>query len=314
MKKFDLVITPGDPQGIGPEVTAKALIKLSSRLRGHTIVIAGSSEPFQAWESKLKKYKIEFFEPPRRSTPGYQSGWSIEVATQFVLAAPASRALVTGPVHKERLQSGGYQFRGHTDFLAHLTDTQSVTMMLANELFRVCLVTNHCPLSEVSARITPKSLETTFLHARDYAIHLLGKRKPKIAFLGLNPHSGENGILGFEEKTILSPTLSRLKAKYKETSISGPHPADSFFAIEKSRKSKDRSDVIIAMYHDQGLIPVKLSNFSESMNMTLGLPIIRTSVDHGTAFDIAGKNTADPGSMIYAIERALNYLEVRNKK
>lgn len=311
MKKIDLVITPGDPDGIGPEVTAKAISKISTKLKHHEIVIFGAYSPFKRYSALLKKNKVTFFEPPKLSRPGYQAGWSIETATQFVLASPKSRVLVTGPISKERLQEGGYFFKGHTDFLANLTHTRDVTMMLANDLFRVTLVTNHCSLSEVSKKITAKSLEVAFLHSYSFARELLKKKKPKIAFLGLNPHSGENGILGIEEKRVILPTLKKLSLKYKDAVISGPHPADSFFAIESKLPAKSRQDVIIAMYHDQGLIPVKLSDFSHSLNMTLGLPMIRTSVDHGTAFDIANKNRADPSSMIYAIEKALEYSESR---
>jgi len=139
----------------------------------------------------------------------------------------------------------------------------------------------------------------------------LGKKSPKLSILGLNPHAGEGGLLGSEEQNIIIPTLKKLSKSFKQVRFSGPVAADSFFAVEAKRPAKLRSDLIIALYHDQGLIPVKLSNFSQSMNMTLGLPIIRTSVDHGTAFDIAGKNKADPGSMVYAIEKALTYLKNR---
>ncbi len=311
MKKVDLVITPGDPDGIGPEVTSKALASLSKKLKGHEIVIFGASAPFKRYASLLKNHRVTFFEPPKNSSPGYQSGWSIETATQFVLAGPKSRVMVTGPISKERLQEGGYFFKGHTDFLASLTQTREVTMMLANSVFRVTLVTNHCSLSEVSKKLTPRALETTFHHSYWFAKDMLKKKKPKIAILGVNPHSGENGILGREEKEVLIPVMSKLQAKYKDARISGPHPADSFFAMEARSKMTARHDVIIAMYHDQGLIPVKLSNFSDSLNMTLGLPFIRTSVDHGTAFDIAKKNKADPSSMIYAIEKAIEYSKSR---
>lgn len=311
MSKVDLVITPGDPDGIGAEVTAKAISRLSKVLKKHEIVIVGASQPFKRYKALIKGNKITFFEPPKLSGPGYQSGWAIETATQFVMAAPKSRVLVTGPISKERLQEGGYFFKGHTDFLANLTHTREVTMMLANEIFRVALVTNHCSLKEVSQKVTAQSLETTFLHSYSFVKDLLKRKKPRIAFLGLNPHSGENGILGSEENKVIIPTLKKLQKKFKDTVITGPHPADSFFAIESKISPAKRHDVVIAMYHDQGLIPVKLSNFSESLNLTLGLPMIRTSVDHGTAFDIARKNKADPSSMIYAIKKALEYSAAR---
>ena len=309
-----LVITPGDPEGIGPEVTAKALSTLSAKLRSIDIVIFGASKPFRRYTRLFKNLRVTFFEPPERAASGYQSGWSIETATQFVMADPRSRAMVTGPISKERLQEGGYFFKGHTDFLADLTHTKHVTMMLANELFKVALATNHCSLAEVSRLITAEKLNTTFEHAYSFAKRTLKKKNPKIAVLGLNPHSGENGILGNEENKIIIPAMKAYQKRHPDLVMTGPHPADSFFAIEAHKKKKERHDVIVAMYHDQGLIPVKLSDFSNSLNMTLGLPMIRTSVDHGTAFDIAGKNKANPSSMIYAIKKALEYIKTKEQK
>lgn len=308
-----LVITPGDPDGIGPEVTAKALFSLSKKLKGVEVVIFGSSKPFKAYQKLLKPLKVTFFEPPERSSPGYQAGWSIETATQFVMASPKSRMLVTGPISKERLQEGGFFFKGHTDFLADLTHTKDVTMMLANETFRVLLATNHCALKDVATVLTANKLQTTLTHAYFYSKEMLSRKKPKIAVLGLNPHSGENGILGHEELKMIIPTMKQFSKRYKDAVLTGPHPADSFFAIEKGKSKTQRHDVIVAMYHDQGLIPVKLSDFNNSLNMTLGLPIIRTSVDHGTAFDIAKKNIADESSMIYAIQKALEYSQKQRK-
>jgi 4-hydroxythreonine-4-phosphate dehydrogenase len=313
LKNIDLVITPGDPDGIGPEVTAKAIAALLPQLRSTSIVMVGSRKAFKKSPALLKLPNLLFIEPPSRSSGGYQSGWAIETASQFVMAAPRSRLLVTGPISKERLQEAGFKYQGHTDFLAHLTHTAKVTMMLANDQFRVALVTNHCPLSEVSKRITPQAITQTFLHAYQFCENDLGKARPKIAILGLNPHAGESGIIGREEEKVIIPTLLGLRAQFRNAEITGPHPADSFFAIEQMKPKSKRQDLIIALYHDQGLIPVKLSNFSQSMNMTLGLPIVRTSVDHGTAFDIAGKNKADPGSMIYAIQNGLHYLARRRK-
>ncbi len=311
MKPFELVITPGDPEGIGPEVTAKALDSLRSELQGVHTLIVGSRAPFRKLQKHLKGIDHDFFEPPERSSPGYQSGWSIETATQMVLAAPASRVLVTGPISKERLQGAGFPFHGHTDFLAHLSRAKPVTMMLANDLFRVALVTNHCPLSEVSAKIHRKSLEVAIRNSSDFLTGMLGVKNPRIAVLALNPHAGEGGILGKEESKVIVPALQAIGKTLPAVTLTGPHPADSFFAIEAARPAKSRHHLILALYHDQGLIPVKLSNFSESMNMTLGLPFVRTSVDHGTAFDIAGKNKADSGSMRYAIRNALGLIKKR---
>ena len=313
MKPLDLVITPGDPDGIGPEVTAKAIHALHSELKGHSLVIVGSSAPFRRYKNLLKNKDILFFEPPKRSSPGYQAGWAIETATQFVMAAPQSRVLVTGPISKERLQQGGYFFKGHTDFLAELTQTPDVTMMLANEKFKVSLVTNHCAVIDIAKNITPARLHITFVQSYAFAKDLLGKKKPRIAVLGLNPHAGENGILGKEEKKIIAPAIVAFQKKYPDVRMSGPHSADGFFASEAALPIEKRHDVIVAKYHDQGLIPVKLSDFSNSLNMTLGLPIVRTSVDHGTAFNIAKKDKADPSSMIYAIRKAIQFRQSLSK-
>ena len=306
MKNKCIVITPGDPDGIGPEVTAKALYQLKSKLSKHEIILFGARKAFSKYSTLLPK-SVQFFEPPLRASPGYQSGWAIEMATQFVMAAPKSRILITGPISKERLQQGGYFFNGHTDFLAKLSRTPNVTMMLANDFFRVSLVTNHCAIKEVSSQLTEKKLLTTFEHTRHFVKDYLHQKKPKLAILGLNPHAGENDILGTEENKIIIPAMKLFSEKYSDVRLSGPHPADSFFAIEKTKKKSDQHHAVVAMYHDQGLIPIKLSNFNDSLNITLGLPFTRTSVDHGTAFDISGKNKADPSSMNYAIRKALEY-------
>ena len=309
MSTKSLVITPGDPEGIGPEVTALALSRLKSRLRSREVVIFGSRKPFRKYKSLIAGLDLHFFEPPEKSSPGYQSGWSIETATQFVMASPKNRVLVTGPISKERLQASGYKFNGHTDFLAHLTKVHEVTMMLANDQIKAVLVTDHCSLHEVTRHLTPARLFKTFLHAEKYAREFEGKKRPKIAVLGVNPHAGENGILGLEEEELIIPAMKTFQKKFPSVRMTGPHPSDSFFAVEKMTAPKDRHDVIVAMYHDQGLIPVKLTDFSNTLNLTLGLPFIRTSVDHGTAFSIAGKGKADPGSMIYAIKKGIDYSE-----
>jgi 4-hydroxythreonine-4-phosphate dehydrogenase len=305
MKRLTLAITPGDPRGIGPEVTQKALKKLLKELKGVKIFIF--SQPFKVDE----KLDVEFVIPSEINKTA--CGWAIESAVSFVLKDPTNRALITGPINKVTLQAEGYPFKGHTDLLQYLTKSRTVTMVLANDWFRVALVTNHCPLRAVVSSISSTKIVQTIEQAADFTRKHLGKRKPKIAVLGLNPHAGEEGILGNEESKIIIPgmnkALKNAKLKNQSLELTGPHSSDSFFAMEKARvKKKQGHDFIIAQYHDQGLIPVKLSDFSNGLNLTMGLPFIRTSVDHGTAFDIAGKGVADPGSMIYAIRKALNYL------
>ncbi len=322
----EIVITPGDPEGVGPEVTAKALRALRATLGQRSIKIFGSQTPFK--KISLPRLKIEFIEPPSielnkiKSTlrksgfslPGFQSGWSIQAATEYLLQSPQGRTpLITGPISKERIQAGGFKYRGHTDMLAELTRTPQVTMMLANNHFRVALLTDHCPLHAVSSRLTPALLDKTFHNLYRFTTQQLGIDRPKIAVLGLNPHAGEGGLLGQEEKKILSPAMKRARKRWPSLQIEGPISADSYFGVIMNQKKSIRPDIILACYHDQGLIPVKLSGFGSSVNITIGLPFIRTSVDHGTAFSIAGKNQADPGSMICAIQSALELSSIQRR-
>jgi 4-hydroxythreonine-4-phosphate dehydrogenase len=305
MKKRTLVITPGDPKGIGPEVTRKALHALRKELKNIQIRIY--SKKFKVTEP----LNIEFIEPPASKTKS-NCGWAIVEAVRFITESPNDRFLVTGPISKKTLNAEGFRFKGHTDLLAHLTGSPDVTMVLANDWFKVALVTNHCPIKDVAKLLTTEKVSKTIEHATIFAKQHLGRKKPKIAVLGLNPHAGEGGLLGVEESEIIIPGMKKAhknaKMKGIQLELTGPHPAYSFFAVEKERVKKNKGhDMIIAQYHDQGLIPVKLSDFSNGLNLTLGLPLMRTSVDHGTAFDIAGKNKADPGSMIYAIRKALEY-------
>jgi 4-hydroxythreonine-4-phosphate dehydrogenase len=305
MKHRTLVITPGDPKGIGPEVTRKALQSLRKELKGIKIRIY--SKKFKMDPS----LNVEFVEPPTEKSKSH-CGWAIVEAVRFILESPQDRILVTGPISKQTLNSEGFAYKGHTDLLADLTCSPAVTMVLANDWFRVALVTNHCPLKDVSGLLTAQKVSKTIDHASKFAKESLGRKKIRIAVLGLNPHAGENGLLGSEESQIIIPgmkiALKNAKKNGIHLELTGPHPSDSFFAVEKERVKKNKGhDLIIAQYHDQGLIPVKLLDFSNGLNLTLGLPFIRTSVDHGTAFDIAGKNKADPGSMIYAIRKALEY-------
>jgi 4-hydroxythreonine-4-phosphate dehydrogenase len=307
MNPITLVITPGDPNGIGPEVTKKALNFLWKELKTIKVVVYSKKFPVH------KSTNIEFITPLKNKPTGEQVGWAIEQATQLVNQSNKNHALITGPINKLSFQNSGYNFKGHTDFLASLTKSKNVTMVLANDWFRVGLVTNHCSIKDVPKNITVKKIVTTIEQAAKFCREHLGKKCPNIAVLGLNPHAGENGILGSEESRFIIPAMEQVIENSKKLGLkiklSGPHPADSFFAVEKENVKKNKGhDFIIAQYHDQGLIPVKLSDFSNGLNLTLGLPFIRTSVDHGTAFDIAGKNKADPGSMIYAIRKAIEYL------
>jgi 4-hydroxythreonine-4-phosphate dehydrogenase len=204
------------------------------------------------------------------------------------------QAIATAPINKEALVLAGLPWRGHTDMLAALTNTRDVAMMFHSEKLMVVLATIHIPLAEVPAALTRESLGT-IIRLTAEAMPMFGVARPRIALAGLNPHAGEHGVIGDEEDRVLTPAVQ--DALGRGVTVSGPWPGDTVFA----RAVRGEFDVVIACYHDQGLIPVKLIAFGEAVNVTLGLPIIRTSVDHGTAFDIAGRGIANPESLIHAV-------------
>jgi len=333
MKKRVLALTPGDPAGIGPEITWKA-IQSGSIDKNIALLCVGAREPFE----KLKVPILEAnplsgsFQPPEMNQPhvwlwpapltsphgslleGYQVGWSIEQATQLVLKQAVS-ALVTGPISKERLQKGGYIYPGHTEFLAALCQTREVTMMLANSILRVSLVTTHLGIQDVSLNLTREKIRKSILQTVQGLRDFWGIEKPRIAVTALNPHAGEKGLFGKEEITTIQPEIESLKKSAGASfTIDGPFPADTFFAKHILTPAEDRYDAVVCMYHDQGLIPVKLLDFHNTVNVTLGLPMIRTSVDHGVGFDIAGKGVADPSSLLAAIKLATHFVEKRHGK
>lgn len=209
-------------------------------------------------------------------------------------------AMVTAPVHKGVINDAGISFTGHTEFLADYTHTPQVVMMLVGGGMRVALATTHLPLSQVSAAITHESLTKTIRILQHDLIHRFGIAKPIIYVAGLNPHAGEGGYLGDEEINVITPVLNQLRDE--GYNLIGPLPADTMF----SQKNLQNADAFLAMYHDQGLSVLKYASFGEGVNVTLGLPIIRTSVDHGTALDIAGSGLADIGSLLTAIHLAIS--------
>jgi len=206
----------------------------------------------------------------------------------------AVRALVTLPINKESVRRAGFNFPGHTEFLAHSFGVKNFAMMLANEQLKVALATTHLPLSAVPSSITKEAiLEKLKLLARYFP-------NQKVAVCGLNPHAGEGGLFGTEESEVIGPAVE--EARRLGIPAYGPFPADTLFP----KVLKGEFGPVLAMYHDQGLIPVKLLGFGRTVNVTLGLPVVRTSVDHGTAYDIAGKGVADPGSFKHAVKLALS--------
>jgi len=274
-----VAITTGDPAGIGPEIAAKA---------------AADARVLAACEPVL-------YGPPPGLTvaPGVLSAEAGRAAydaiCQAVRDAQAGRvaAIATAPINKLAFARADLPWKGHTDLLGHLTGSPHVAMMFWSEPLKVVLATVHVPLAEVPRLITVDLLTNVIeLTARE--LPRFGVPSPRLALAGLNPHAGEEGLLGDEEERVMRPVVDAMRARGVQ--ISGPYPGDTVFV----RASRGEFDAVIACYHDQGLIPVKLLAFGESVNVTLGLPIIRTSVDHGTAFDIAGTGVADPSSMIAA--------------
>jgi 4-hydroxythreonine-4-phosphate dehydrogenase len=275
-----IAITIGDPAGIGPEIAARA---------------ATDPRVMAVCETRL------YGPPPDASfTPGVLSGESGRAAYDSIARAVddvrsgAADAMATAPINKEAWRLAGLPWSGHTDLLAHLTGAADVAMMFYSDALRVVLATIHIPLADVSAALTRTSLETT-IRLTAAELPRFGFPSPRIAVAGLNPHAGEHGLFGQEEIATLSPAITACRSRGIQ--VTGPFPADTLFV----RAHRGEFDAVIACYHDQGLIPVKLLAFGHAVNVTLGLPIIRTSVDHGTAFDIAGRGVADPESMIAAV-------------
>jgi 4-hydroxythreonine-4-phosphate dehydrogenase len=275
-----VAITVGDPAGIGPEVAAKA---------------AADPRVLQVCEPVV-------YGPPNGSAfaPGVLSAEAGRAAHDAIVRAVSDamdgtvQAVATAPINKEAFRLAGLQWAGHTDLLAHLTGAKRVAMMFYSERLVVVLVTVHIPLSEVPSALTEARVRTTIALTAE-SLPRFTKVPPRIAVAGLNPHAGEHGLFGAEEERAIAPAIAACRARGIE--VSGPFPADTVFV----RATRGEFDAVVACYHDQGLIPVKLLAFGQAVNVTIGLPIIRTSVDHGTAFDIAGKGIADPESMIAAV-------------
>ena len=275
-----VALTVGDPAGIGPEIAAKAA--LDPR-------VLEVCEPVIYVQPGATVFK-----------PGVLSGEAGLAAYNVIVRAVADAeagvvdAIATAPVNKEAFKLAGLHWAGHTDLLAHLTGTSHVAMMFHSDVLRVVLATVHIPLADVPRALTEELMERTIrLVARE--LPRFGVARPRIGIAGLNPHAGEHGLFGREEIDHVIPAIEMCRAEGID--VSGPFPGDTIFV----RATRDEFDVVIACYHDQGLIPVKLLAFGQAVNVTLGLPIIRTSVDHGTAFDIAGRGIADHGSMVAAV-------------
>ena len=280
MAKPRIAITVGDPSGIGPEIAAKAA--------ADPRVLAACEPIVYAPPDGAR------FEPGRLSGEAGRAAYDVIVRAVADAMDGAVHAVATAPVNKEAFRLAGLQWAGHTDLLAHLTGAQRVAMMFYSDRLIVVLATVHIALADVPFALTQERLQATIALAAD-SVPRFTKVPPRIAVAGLNPHAGEHGLFGDEEDRVIAPAIAECRARGID--VSGPFPADTVFV----RATRGEFDVVVACYHDQGLIPVKLLAFGQAVNVTLGLPIVRTSVDHGTAFDIAGKGVADPQSMIAAV-------------
>ncbi len=237
------------------------------------------------------------FQPGQVNRASGQAAYDAIVrATEDALAGRVD-AVATAPINKAAFAAAGLPWKGHTELLAHLCGVRDVAMMFWSEKLRVVLATVHVPLAEVPRALTSDRLRTVIQLAAE-SLPRFGVKSPRLAVAGLNPHAGEDGLLGTEERDVMAPAVAA--ARSRGIDVSGPWPADTIFV----RAARGEFDAVIAAYHDQGLVPVKLVAFGEAVNVTLGLPIIRTSVDHGTAFDIAGQGVANPGSLIEAVRLA----------
>lgn len=301
-----LAITVGEPAGIGPELVAQ----LHKKQLLNNCEIIGDKNLLRAHcqqlEINTENLRISHVPLNANNTQGQLNPANAPYVLETIrLAAEGCikgyyKAMVTAPIHKGIINDAGIDFSGHTEFLAEISGVKKVVMMLLNQHMRVALATTHIPLKEVANQITKDLLSETIEILYNDLQEKFAIRKPRIAVCGLNPHAGENGYLGQEEINIIEPTIDKMQKTNKN--ISGPIPADSLFTPERLKQY----DAILAMYHDQGLTPLKYSGFGQSVNITLGLPFVRTSVDHGTALDIAGKNMADTGSFEAALELARN--------
>ena len=310
-----LALTVGDPAGIGPEIVLKAL---SSPERPHAdAVVYGPFDALQRCASRLRLRMPQDLGarlvdvPSGEPVPlGKVSAAGGRAAAEAVLRAAkdalAGRvdALVTAPLHKESLHAAGYPWPGHTELLAEAAGTRDVAMMFVGGGLRVALLTIHRSLRSVPDAVSREELLRVARLLRRELRHF-GAERARLAVCGVNPHAGEGGLFGLEERDVLAPAVAELQAEGLD--VQGPFAADTLFV----RALKGEFDAVIACYHDQGLIPVKLAAFGHAVNVTLGLPFVRTSVDHGTGFDIAEKGTAQETSFLTAMKLALELVTSR---
>jgi len=328
-----ITISMGDPAGIGPEIIVKSLLRDDIYQVCRPFVV-GDTGVLRMISKRMGSFSFHVISNPLETTgkpglidvipvsdlregsfiPGQPTLKGGKAMVDYIVKAVELNgggqvsAMVTCPINKELMHLAGYRFDGHTELLAHLTHSKDYVMMLAGNRLKVSLVTIHCALREVAQRLNKELIVKTITITcraleNDFAII-----RPRIAVAALNPHVGESGLFGLEDKEIIRPAVE--EARNDGLLVDGPFSADTIFY----HAMNGRFDAVVAMYHDQGLIPVKLLHFSDAVNITLGLPLIRTSVDHGTAYDIAGKGVADPSSLVAAIKMAAKIARARGRK
>jgi 4-hydroxythreonine-4-phosphate dehydrogenase len=332
-QKTIIGITLGDYNGIGPEIILKALD--NNQLSAHyTIIVYGSMKVLNRYRQvlKLREWPLQGIQKVEQANPKVTNVitcWSdgqLDVKPGSItpeagkaafaclkrgvedLKAGRIHALVTAPINKDNIQSEEFKFPGHTEYLASEFEAKEALMFLVAGSFRVGVLTGHIPLGKVRSSLNADKLTFKIDQMYTSLVEDFGIDKPKIAVLGLNPHAGENGLLGSEEKEVIEPVIQKFRQNGKL--VFGPFPADGFFGATTYKQY----DAVLAMYHDQGLIPFKTIAFNEGVNFTAGLSAIRTSPDHGTAYSIAGKNQADPQSLLHAIYQAVDIHRYRSNR
>ncbi|MBV2129054.1 4-hydroxythreonine-4-phosphate dehydrogenase PdxA [Arsukibacterium indicum] len=323
-----IAITPGEPAGIGPDLVVAlarqdwpvelvvccnaTILAERAAMLGIDLTLLPYDESSPAKAQRAGTLTIADFAVEEPVQPGkldVANGQYVVNTLQYAgenAITGKFAGIVTGPVHKGIINKAGIPFSGHTEFFAHQSNTPYVVMMLATEGLRVALATTHIPLAYVAKAITRDRLLKVITILHHDLHHKFAIKKPRIYVCGLNPHAGEDGHLGREEIDIITPTLDELRTQGID--LVGPLPADTLF----QPKYLDDADAVLAMYHDQGLPVLKYKGFGRSVNISLGLPLIRTSVDHGTALDLAGTGKADPGSLFHAVNQAITLAQQAN--
>lgn len=328
-----IAVTMGDPSGIGPEVIVKGFLEKTTYTRCRPFVVGDPDRMSEAAarfapelstrriktlsEARFQEGTVETLEPPEKPLPALEYGkahpdaaraafQAIKLAAEMALRGEID-GITTAPINKEGMKTIGFAFPGHTEFLADLAKTDRFAMMMVGGGLKITLTTIHLPLQEAITTLR-KEIIVEAIRLTDRAMKQdFGIETPKIALAALNPHAGERGIFGDEEKRHVVPAVEA--ARREKINVLGPFPADTLFYQLKT----GRFDAAVALFHDQALIPIKLLAFGNAVNVTIGLPFIRTSVDHGTAYDIAGKGIADPGSLREALKLAAEMAENRKR-